>query len=291
MEKYKKDTIDNLADIFCAWAGGYPENRQETETFLKESHLDELIGINDFDRIINHDAYFCEENAMAVYALIPVKLKLKSAEIALSPQEFNRINFKTSYLPQSQHLNISFSHSGNILEKFFPDKLHCWEEHQNNVKKEKILSRRREKARLSMRKYRAEHPEKAAEISRKAWRKKTEEQKEAIRQASRIRNRKYREEHRIDIRIRHTKRREKLKQENPELLREKDRLANLNADRTQICKRYYEKHKDIIAEKARANPKTKEYKQRYKAKKRFQNTTGKIILPLLYGIINSKNNE
>ena len=36
------------------------------------------------------------------------------------------------------------------------------------------------------------------------------------------------------------------------------------------------------------NPKVKEYKRRYKLKQRLKNSTGKTILALLQGIVNSK---
>lgn len=291
MKKFNKDSIDTLADVFCVWGGGYLETRPEIEAFLSSSHLDELISLNDYDRLLNHDAYLPDEALSAFYALLPVKLKLKAHEEAISPQIFNRLNMRTSLKDESSMLNIAFNRCGNIAQEYLPAKKQMWSEYQREIKKEAAKEKRREASKLRMRAYRAEHPEKAAEVNRKAWKKKTAEEKEAIRQASRIRNRKYRKEHRIDIHIRNIKRRETLKQENPELLKEKDRLANLNADRKEICKRYYEKHKEIITEKARNNPKTKEYKQRYKAKKRFQNTTNKIILPLLYGIINAKSKE
>lgn len=311
MKKYSQDTIDSLAELFCAWMGGAPENDKEIKSFLESSRMGELIAPRDLENIIAGRGYFPQETILSVYTLVPVKVKMKSKELAFFPQTFNKLNQKVSQTPNSCIININFAKASEVYEQGYAEKYKFVQENKNRLRAhnqkvknpeavkaayqrrklrmtEEEKAEYREKAKLRERKYRAADPEKAREIARKTWHRKTLEQKEMLRIESRRRNRKYREEHKEEINLKRKQYREKLKKENPELLKEIDRQRNLSADRAKTCREYYQKNKEIISEKAKANPKTKEYKRKYKLKKRFQEKTGTTILSLLQGIANSK---
>lgn len=311
MKRYEKDTIDDLSDIFASWMGGRPENDAEIKDFLQTSKLKDLITVVDLDLILNYNGYFSEETFLAAYSLVPVKLKTKTKELAILPEMFNRLNIKTAKQAHASLINISFAKAYAIFEAYYPEKhkiiakekanLRNHNYRQKNPEAAKKAYRRRmanmteeqkaelrEKSRLRMRRMRSENPEPSRAAAREYWRRLSPEQKALIRIESRERNCKYREENREAIRQRAQERRQRLKEVNPELLRELDRRHNQNADRAESCRKYYQKNKEIIAQKARENPKVKEYKRKYKLKKRFQNLTGKTILGLLQGIADSK---
>lgn len=354
MKKFNKDRLDSLADVFAAWAGGYPEDRKETEAFLEKSGLQELIAVTDAERVFYHNAYFAEETLLAVYALMPVKLKLDSHEKAIFPAMLNRLNHHTKQLADSQLLNISFGKADEVFCRFYPDKHKFLEANKQelirfNSKQKKVPKPRKLPViiseahkilstianRIASKKYRETHPEIVKARRKKYWethkeeikaknakyrqehreelrakaqkrreaakerKRKIEEEKRraeelkkaALKEASRLRNIVYREKNREAIRLRANERRLQLKEKNPELIKEYDKKANQRQSRVEAGKRYYERHKEIITQKAQDNPKVKEYKKRYKAKQRFKNTTGKVIIPLLQGIINFKSKE
>lgn len=106
------------------------------------------------------------------------------------------------------------------------------------------------------------------------------------REKSRIINIKYRERHAKAIAERVKQRRLNAKQMDLEGLKAADKANNSRPKRKEACKKYYQTHKEEITAKAKANPKVIEYKRKYKAKMRFQKTTGKTVLALLNGIIN-----
>lgn len=151
---------------------------------------------------------------------------------------------------------------------------------------EKKTAERREKNRLRMRQYRAEHPE-----ARKSYYKRLDtlspEEQMRQRAANNSRNAVYREKNREKLRQSHNERRAKLKAENPELLKSLDKMHNESANRKETCRKYYQKHKAELALKAQANPMVKVYKQRYKVKKRLEKT-GPILASLLQAILASK---
>lgn len=358
MKKFNKDSLDSLEDAFAAWAGGYPEDRKETENFLTQSGLKELIAVTDAERLFYRNAYFAEETLLAVYALMPVKVKLASHEEAVLPSMFNRLNTRTMQLDNSQLLNISFGKADEIFCRYYPEKHKILEKskqklirfnaaqrktskrnkpsnpfntvkkvltslsrslagkkyretHSEEIKQTKKAYREahKEEIKLQRKKFYQEHREEILARAKryrenvKERKRKIEEEKRRLeeellqriksekKEASRIRNITYREKNRENIRLRANEWRQRLKKENPEILREYDRRANQRQSRAEAGKRYYEKHKEIIAQKAQGNPKAKEYKKRYKAKQRFQKTTQKMILPLLQGIINFKGKE
>lgn len=311
MKAYNKDSLDELADVFCAWLGGIPEERKEISEFGQSSGLSKLLSDHDLEEVFNGNAYFPEETFLAVYSLIPVKLKTGKKEIALFPQTFNRLNRQAAAQPWSRPANISFAQAAVILQVHFPDKQKFLQQNKENLLKINRNARRksyspekyklyraslseekkeelREKSRQRMRRLRAEKPEETAAAAKKYRQQLPQETKERYLIASRVRRRQYEEKNREEIRRRNNERRRRLKEENPELLKEIDRFHNQNADRKQSCRKYYLKNKEIIAAKAKDNPKTKEYKRRYKAKQRFKKTTGKIVLALLQAIADSK---
>lgn len=311
MKRYNKDSIDNLSDVFCAWMGGYPETDAEINQFLQTSKLNQLMSVADMDVVIYHNGYFANETLLSVYSLIPIKLKTKNIEPAILPEMLNRYNKRVSQGQQSKLVNISFAKALDVYDANYPEKY-------NSIKKVKAYLRSynyrianpdaakkayknrmagmteeekiiwREKNRLNAQIVRAKNPEPYRESASKYWHNLPEEKKAFLRIDSRERNKKYREENAEAIRARNNERRRLLKEENAELLKEQDRIHNQNANRQESCKKYYEKNKEIVAQKAKDNPKVKEYKRRYKLKQRFQKNTGEKILALLQGIANSK---
>ncbi|MBR6355291.1 MAG: hypothetical protein IKR92_00410 [Alphaproteobacteria bacterium] len=151
---------------------------------------------------------------------------------------------------------------------------------------EEKAAQKREKARLRMRQYRAEHPEK-----RKSYYKPLDTlsapERRRQRKANNKRNAVYRAKNKEQIRERHNARRARIKAENPELLKELDRKHNMSAGRKEAGQRYYQKHKEEISQKARQNPMVKVYKRRYQIKKRLEKT-GPVISALLQGLIAAK---
>ena len=311
MKRFNKNGFDELSDIFCAWLGGVPEEREEVKDFLRSSGLSCLLSEHDLAEVFKGNVYFSEETFLAVYALIPVKLKAGGKELVLFPQVFNRLNLKAAEKPSTRAVNIGFAEAAAVLEAFYPEKKRYLDANRETLQKDNRKARNktyspekyklyraslseekkaelREKSRLRMQRLRAENPEKATADARKYWRQMPQEKKDYQRIVSRGRNRKYREENREAIRSRNNERRRSLKEANPEWLKEMDRRHNQNANRQQSCREYYLKNKEKIAAKAKENPKVKEYKRRYKLKQRFRNSTGRTILALLQGIADSK---
>ena len=59
---------------------------------------------------------------------------------------------------------------------------------------------------------------------------------------------------------------------------------NSSPKRAEICRNYYQKHKKEINRKAKENPNTQIYKQRYAIKKRWKEKTGPVIMNLLQAL-------
>ena len=108
VKAYDKESIDCLADIFYAWMEGFPSEQTEVQKFLQTSGLEQLISEKDLTEVMNDEAYFSEETMLAVYALVPVKLKAGKKEFAIFPQEFNKLNNKASALKDAHPINIDF---------------------------------------------------------------------------------------------------------------------------------------------------------------------------------------
>lgn len=145
---------------------------------------------------------------------------------------------------------------------------------------------KREQNRLRMRKRRIDHP-----LERKSYYKKfatlTPDEQEKKRADNNRRNALYRAKNRERLRQKANARRANLKAENPELLKELDRKNNTRANRSEIGRRYYQKHKDEITMKAERNPMVKVYKKRYQIKKRLQKT-GPILASLVAALAVTK---
>ena len=312
MKPYKPDNIDSLPELFYALIGGKPEDLGEIKSFLAHNDLNKLLSANDIDNIIYYDGYFGDENTMAaVYALLPIEIPLKNEKkINLLPSTFRKMNIKAAQNSASRIINVDFGKVFHVYSLYYAPKMRIIIknkekfQHENQkvknpeaakqayhrrqaAKTEEEKAVDREKNRLRMQKYRAEHPEK-----RKSYYKKLETltplEQIQQRSANRRRNKKYRDNNNEAIRVRHNQRRAKIKEENPELLKALDKKHNETENRKIAGQKYYQTHKEEINRKAKENPKVKEYKKRYKNKKRFQEKTGVPILSLLQGIINAK---
>lgn len=165
-----------------------------------------------------------------------------------------------------------------------------YKRHQLNMSEdEKEIQRT--KAREYRRKWRAEHPENAAiEAAKQHERRKNRSELQVLNDkiTSRKANRKYRQNNREQIRLRRKNDCLRLKEENPELLKELDKKSNSSPKRAEICRNYYQKHKDKINSKAKKNPMVQVYKNRYRIKKRWQEKTEIKVMSLLQAIISAK---
>ena len=318
MKPSKPEKIESITDIFHALMGGKPDDLSEIKAFLQNNELAQLLSATDIDNIFRFDGYFAEEIVDAVYTLLPITIPLKGdKQQILFPQTFRRLNQQKADMPHSRIIDVdfgkalrifSFNYNTKIMtlvrmqreqkqKKEAEEALKKYFEQKETEKKSEIPAPqsnvvgadRKEQARLRMRKYRAEHPEKVKSYYKKLETLPLDEQ-EKQRETNRLRNKKYRDKNAEAIRARHNQYRAKMKEENPELLKEMDRQHNMTEGRRISGKKYYQTHKEEINLKAKNNPNVKIYKQRYKNKKRFQEKTGIQILSLLQGIINTKNN-
>lgn len=275
MRKLQKTEITSLSDVFSGWIGGIPENDNEVRNFLKQNRLDGFLDKEDVYNILNHSAYFPEHLLPTIYAVLPIRLPTAGKPVGLLPQELARLNHRViqnGIRPRS--LDLSLRIAADLLKEFSAAK-------KEEVKKE-------QKRRISQR-YRAAHPERIKESSKASWQK--EKQQTTLEERSNKRRQtdaRYRKNHAAELSKRFKLRRQTAKLENPLAVYEADAQNNRNPNKKEINHRYYQKNKQKITAKAKENPKTKTYKQRYKSKIRFQKQTGKTILSLLQGIIISK---
>lgn len=316
MKEFTKNKIDTLADVFCAWIGGVPENDNEIKSFLnKNIDLTELLNHRDIEHIVHYHAFFPKETLKAVYSLLPPQVTLADGrKFAIFENAFAKLNnaeskhfgsiivnvdmsrayavFMRKYVGKYQHMKKNYNKYRGANQKIlYPDlQKKCYHRRRANMTPEELeLSRK--KSREYRRKWRAEHPEKmAVEAEKQRTRRQNRSLLQVIndRITSRKANRAYRENNREEIRERRNNDRARLKAENPELLKEMDRKHNAAANRTQTCRTYYQKHKEEINRKARNNPKVPTYKRRYQNKKRWQEKTGVKVMSLLQAIISAK---
>lgn len=304
-----KNNIDTLDELFNIWQNNV--GAKSAKEFLQKTGLSALITTSDLQKLAEGRACFSPETVMSVYGLLPVKLKLTKISLNVFPQYFYRLNHRASKQPNVTVINISLSRSEAIFKQYSLPKLKLVKdnankfrhENQNAKNPEKVKEARqrylerlspeqkallKEKSKLRMRKYRAEHPESCIQNVKKAKERRanlSEIEKISRRIDERLRKRKYREEHKEEIAARRKQYRESL---DPNVVREKNRLYNQSENRKKSLKTYYENHKQELALKAKNNPMTKIYKQRYKAKKRFQERTGTTILSLLQALAEAK---
>ncbi len=296
MKNFETDKITDLADVFYALLGGKPDNVKEIDAFMENSPLNRLLYTSDVVRILEFDGFFADETVLAVYSLLPIKIPVnKKQNIILSPKTFMRLNQERINRPSCHLINISFTQAQEIIQNEYDLKIQRVIETLADIRMRKhekpqpVMTKedaKREKNKLRMRKFREEHPE-----QRKSYYKRfdtlTPEEQEKKRAGNNLRNAIYRAKNRERLRQKAVERRANMKAENPELLKELDKKHNSKANRSEIGRRYYQKHKKEIDKKVANNPKVKVYKQRYQTKKRLQKT-GPMLASLLNGIIAAK---
>lgn len=307
MKTYDKNTIDTLADIFLSWQS----QTNTSDNFFQSSGLSKIISSADLQNLMEGRSCFAPEAIPAIYGLLPIKLKLKDISLNIFPQNFYRLNLRAFKQANISVINISFRKIEEIYkihylpkQKFIKenkDKLRYENQKAKNPQQIKAAyqryratltseekSIRNEKNKLRMRQHRTTHPESIKLSNQKAKEKYiqlSEIEKLSKKIAERIRNKKYRETHKEEINKKNKKYRDNL-----DLERAKQRAHsyNLSESHKKSAKSYYEAHKQEILAKAKDNPQSKIYKQRYKIKKRFQEKTGPQILALLQAITTFK---
>lgn len=307
VEKFNKKEIESLSDVFAVWMGGYPEETSEIRNFLQETHLEKLFSVTDIDNILYHHGYFTSETSRAVFAVMPTEFVVGGKKMTIFAQTLNRLNIQESRQKNSALINASFLAVKQLVTLYEDEKKKYLAENYNRLRRQNYLrnhpdaaqkayerqkqnlseekkEEKKEKARLRMRKYRAEHPD---ITPKKTLRRLTplEETLEKIK--NRRRNKEYREKNKEKISLKNKTYRAKKMAENPEEFKEKEREYNHSEKRRQVSQNYYERHKDEISRRAKENPKTALYKQRYKRKKRLEKT-GPKILNILSSIIQSR---
>ncbi len=309
MKKFEKNQLDSLADLFCAWAGGIPETFQDINTFMHQNKLHRFLTQDNVYHIFQGRAYLSSQAEEAFYQILPVKLKFKDYELAFFPQSMHKLNYQASQQRGSYELSIPPLLKLEIYQESGKEKLAFIKENYNRLRyqnqkaknpqsfkdaqarqkaklTEEAKALRNEKARLRMQEYRKAHPESILRSNLKQKEKKlTDFEKLQQKIKNRQRNKKYREEHKEEIALKREAYRQSL---DKEALKLKQIAYNASENRKQNSKAYYERHKQEILAKAQNNPQTKIYKQKYKAKKRFQEKTGKVIFVLFFAIKNKK---
>ena len=312
MEAFVKNKINTLSDVFCAWMGGIPENDNEIKYFLsRHEDLAKLLTHRDIEHVVHFHAYFPDEALKAVFSLIPARVKLANGkEFAVFEPHFIQMNTAEIKRINSRAINVNMKKAYDVYINNYADKYMLMAANYNKFRtanqralnpeqaKEWYRSRqlnmseeekelKRKKAREYARKWRAEHSEsavKAAAKQRKRRQNRSEFQIINDRITSRKANRKYRKNHKEEIRQKQKETRLRLKEQNPELLKEMDNKINSSPKRAEICRTYYQKHKEEINRKAKENPNTQIYKKRYKIKKRWQEKTGPTVMNLLQAL-------
>lgn len=309
MTNDNKKNIDTLAEVFQICLNN--SKAASIDAFLKKSDLSKLLTSSDLQRLIDGKACFSKETVMAVYGLLPLKFSFSGIGINLFPQAFYRLNHRASKQDDVAFLNISLSRANAIYQEQTIEKLKFIKENMNHLRhenekaknpqsfidashryynklSEEEKKRRNEKRKLQMRQYREAHPETIKINNQKAKErlaKLSEIDKLNKKIQSRLRSKKYRETHKEEIAARNKLYYQKL---DPEIIKQRQKKYNQSEKRKLSSKAYYEAHKQEIMLKAKNNPQTKINQQRYKAKKRFQERTGVMILSLLQGLADAK---
>lgn len=303
----KKHTIETLGELFQAWQA----QTDNPDTFLQTSGLAELMSAPDLQKIINNKACFAPETTMMVYALMPIKIEFKDIKLNIFPQTFYRLNLLALKQEGTSIINIRIKQGEEIYKKYYLPKQKFIKENINKLRYENQKAKnpeqikaanhryleklspeekemRKEKSKLRMRQYRETHPESIKKSNQKAkekYNQLSEIEKLSQKIDARIRNKKYREAHKEEIAKKNKHYREA---QDSEIMKQKQKAYNQTDNRKQSAKTYYEKHKQEILAKAKDNPQSKLYKQKYKAKKRFQEKTGTTILALLQALAEAK---
>jgi hypothetical protein len=124
MEKLNLKKCDSLADVFYAVIGGKTDDIREIKEFIDKSPLKNLIYANDVERILQFDGFFADEVVDAIYALLPVKLRL-SPELAwiMTPQAFRKLNAAQVAKPASRYVNVSISEAVTVYLQHYKQKI------------------------------------------------------------------------------------------------------------------------------------------------------------------------
>ena len=115
MKPFETDKINDMADVFYAVIGGQPDDLSEIKDFLKNNKLNQLLNAIDIENILKYDGFFADETVDAVYALLPVKLKLnQNKKLILTPQAFRKLNTATMNKPNCRVINVNFQKAMKI---------------------------------------------------------------------------------------------------------------------------------------------------------------------------------
>ena len=193
MRPFETNKIDNLADVFCAVIGGRPDSIREIDDFIKTSNLKQLLSAPDIEKVIKYDGFFADETIDAVYALLPVKLKLNShLSMILTPQAFRKLNAATISKPASRLININFQKALSVtifqFEKKFKEVKEAIEILQQQRKKAE--EERKQKELLEQQKKQAELeklPQKTPEQQAILQKRKEKEKKKSAKQIETLR--------------------------------------------------------------------------------------------------------
>ncbi len=309
MTNNNKKNIDTLAEVFQICQNN--TTKISKDTVFNENNLSKLLTSSDLQRLADGRACFSKETVMAVYGLLPLKLRVENIELNLFPQAFYRLNYRAGKQDNVAIINISLSRAAALYQEHTAPKLKYIKENKNYLRHENEKAknpqalkeaslryyhslpeeekkRRNEQSKLRMQKYRTAHPEIIKQNNQKhreKYAKLSEIEKLSKKIENRIRNKKYRETHKEEIAARNKIYRAK---QDPEILKQKQQKYNQSAERKQSAKAYYEIHKQKIIAQAKNNPRTKIYQQRYKAKKRFQERTAPKIFALLQALAEAK---
>ncbi len=309
MTNNQAKTINTLAEVFqiCQSNSKAPT----PAAFLKESGLSKLLTGADLQRLADGRACFPKETVMAIYGLLPLKFRFNGIEINLLPQAFYRLNYRAAKQDEVAFINISLRQAEAVYQEKTVAKLKYIKENINRLRYENQKAKNPEQLKASYQRYfanlspekkalylekkklytrqrRAEHPEIIKESNQKAkerYAQLPEIEQLKLRINSRLSNKKYRETHKEVIAERNKRYRQSL---DPEIVRQKRKAYRATGKCKQNDKKYYEKHKQEILAKAKANPKTKITQRRYKIRKRFREKTGSKVLALLQALINAK---
>lgn len=310
MKEFEVEKANDLSDVFFAVMGGRPEKIAEIEAFMAHSPLKELFFAADMNRILEYDGFFAEEAVDAVYALLPAEIRLSPTRSWLmTPQEFRQLNAARINRPASRFIDVSLSKAMNVYFNHFKSKISelkkLYQEAQQNKQPSQSTPKNTELPRKPETKINdipkdAELPRKPkiktndipkkqnqAEMSLNALC--AEERKKRSAAARHAHNSVvYRQRHKQEISQKRRAERLKLKAENSDLLKEMDKKRNSRRKISDSDRRYFQKHKAEIRVRLRENPKTNEYKRKYRNKIRFMTKTGPQILALLNGIAAAK---
>ena len=139
MKRFETDKITDLADVFYAVLGGKPENIKEIEEFMQKSPLKKLLFASDMVRILEYDGFFADETVLAVYSLLPEKIRLNQKQsVIMSPTAFVKLNRERITRPHSRLINISFPAAQEVMQNEYDLKIQRVIEALTDAKKKEV---------------------------------------------------------------------------------------------------------------------------------------------------------